>query len=233
MEKVIFPQKSEWGDTLAAHSGGTYLQLVESCSEAYFHKNPITRYLFRQRLRKAMSYFTRDSYDAVLDAGCGIGFLLPSLALRAKKVSGIDHFETAIQCAEHLVHQRGLPSVSLQVADMTKLPFSDGEFDAVVSLSVLEHIRDLDGALKELARVSRKDATIVLGFPMEGKGSLFSFFEMIDYYTFSWRYSRILHKQPELREQAPGHVSTWHEIDSAIARHFYIHDVSFISFFPI
>ena len=50
-------------------------------------------------------------------------------------------------------------------ADVTKLPFADGEFDVVVALDLLEHLpADLRTvALSELARVTRK--RLVAGCP--------------------------------------------------------------------
>jgi len=45
---------------------------------------------------------------------------------------------------------RGL---DLRTADAAALPFADGIFDVVVSTAAFEHIADLDGAVREVARV--------------------------------------------------------------------------------
>ncbi|MBI5357183.1 class I SAM-dependent methyltransferase [Candidatus Collierbacteria bacterium] len=49
-------------------------------------------------------------------------------------------------------------------ADVTKLPFGDKSFDCVLAAEVLEHIpfSEVSGALKELARISRKSIVITL-----------------------------------------------------------------------
>ena len=49
---------------------------------------------------------------------------------------------------------------------ITALPFSDESFDAVVATGVLEFVvDDLDGAIRELARVLRRDGEAVVSFP--------------------------------------------------------------------
>jgi len=50
-------------------------------------------------------------------------------------------------------------------ADMTKLPFADDSFDAVVAGEVIEHIDDDRLALQEAARVLRPGASLVLSVP--------------------------------------------------------------------
>jgi 2-polyprenyl-3-methyl-5-hydroxy-6-metoxy-1,4-benzoquinol methylase len=47
-------------------------------------------------------------------------------------------------------------------ADLTKLPFSDGQFDAVVCGWVLEHLPDPRPGLRELARVLRPGSKLLL-----------------------------------------------------------------------
>ncbi len=53
------------------------------------------------------------------------------------------------------------------VADVLKLPFADGEVDAISAIDVLEHLsyRDTDAALAEWARVCAPGATIYVQVP--------------------------------------------------------------------
>jgi ubiquinone/menaquinone biosynthesis C-methylase UbiE len=51
--------------------------------------------------------------------------------------------------------------VEFQEADATRLPFSDGRFDAVVSFIMLHHVIDWERALGEAARVLRPGGTLV------------------------------------------------------------------------
>ena len=51
--------------------------------------------------------------------------------------------------------------------DITRLTFSDSSFDVVLCLEVLEHIPDYKAALKELYRVLKPDATLILSIPFK------------------------------------------------------------------
>lgn len=53
-------------------------------------------------------------------------------------------------------------SATLPISDTGTLPVEDGGFDAVLSVQVLEHVRDLDRYLSEAARVLKDDGTLVL-----------------------------------------------------------------------
>ena len=49
--------------------------------------------------------------------------------------------------------------------DGARLPFGDNVFDAVIANHSLEHIDDLDGALKEIGRVVRSDGSLYVAVP--------------------------------------------------------------------
>lgn len=56
-------------------------------------------------------------------------------------------------------------SGEIRFEDVTALSFEDGCLDAVVSFDVLEHVPDFQSAVKEFARVLRKDGVLVLTAP--------------------------------------------------------------------
>ena len=53
----------------------------------------------------------------------------------------------------------------VKLANYSRLPFSDGEFDRVLSLETLEHVSDPAAFLSELHRVASPGATLVLSCP--------------------------------------------------------------------
>ena len=57
-----------------------------------------------------------------------------------------------------LAQQRG---VAARVADVQKLPFTEGEFDCVVAAWMLYHVPEFDHALAELARVLVRGGRLV------------------------------------------------------------------------
>ncbi|RFC78281.1 class I SAM-dependent methyltransferase [Streptomyces sp. AcE210] len=96
--------------------------------------------------------------EAVLDCSCGIGTQAIGLALRGHRVTGTDLSSRAAARAAREAARRSL-SLRTAAADMRRLPFADGQFDAVVcadnSLPHLLTERDVHAALVEMRRVLR------------------------------------------------------------------------------
>jgi SAM-dependent methyltransferase len=61
------------------------------------------------------------------------------------------------------LRERGGHAVLSQV---TALPFVDGAFDLVCALDIIEHVEDEDGALRELSRVAKAGATLLISVPL-------------------------------------------------------------------
>jgi len=91
----------------------------------------------------------------VLDVGCGDG-QVSRLAwkLGAELVVGVDPTHNQISVA----HERGGGPAYVR-GPAAKLPFADAAFDAVVACLVFEHIREVDAAIAEVARVLRPGGT--------------------------------------------------------------------------
>ena len=92
-----------------------------------------------------------DGCRDVLDVGCGDG-QVARLAVRigATRVVGVDPTWNQVVVA---TEREGGPSYGL--AGAAALPFASEAFDAVVACLVFEHIRDVDEAIAEVARVLR------------------------------------------------------------------------------
>ncbi|MCB1134724.1 MAG: class I SAM-dependent methyltransferase [Chlamydiia bacterium] len=96
----------------------------------------------------------------ILDIGCAKGFLLHDfqLLLPECKVAGIDVSEYAIR--------RALDEVKpyLTVGCATSLPYADDSFDLVISINTIHNLprAQLVTALKEIMRVTRKDAYVTV-----------------------------------------------------------------------
>jgi SAM-dependent methyltransferase len=85
----------------------------------------------------------------ILDIGCGDGQVSRLAASQgAELVVGVDPTWNQVRVA----HERGGGPAYLR-AGAAQLPFPDASFDAVVACLVFEHIRDVDDAIAEVARV--------------------------------------------------------------------------------
>jgi SAM-dependent methyltransferase len=77
-------------------------------------------------------------------------------------VFGIDISEPTVRQAQAAFPDGGLGAA---VADVRRLPFRDGSFDAVYSMGTIEHFRDPETALGEIHRVLRPGGRAVVGVP--------------------------------------------------------------------
>lgn len=87
----------------------------------------------------------------VIDVGCGLQPYRHLLGPRVTEYVGVD--------------RRGPFSAPDVEGDALRLPLPDASFDAGLSTQVLEHVTDPLAALRELARVLRPGATLVLTCP--------------------------------------------------------------------
>jgi len=93
----------------------------------------------------------------LLDLGCGPGSITLGLAeaVAPGEVVGVDLQPSQVAQAQALSAARGVKNVRFEVADVYRLPFPDGSFDAVFAHVVLMHLREPVRALAEMRRVLR------------------------------------------------------------------------------
>lgn len=110
----------------------------------------------------------------VLDVGCSYGnhlFMLNAMLGKRQDVAmrGVDLLEVAIRRANAFATEiPGYGNCSFEVADVTAgLPFDAGSFDAINLADVLEHLVDPGATLRELSRLARPGATVVISTPLK------------------------------------------------------------------
>jgi SAM-dependent methyltransferase len=133
----------------------------QSADEAKVHRD-ITRALIAE--------FT-EAGAHVLDAGCGTG----------ETLAGLDHLERdgvdIIPDYRDAVTANGLFA---EVGDLEALPYLPSAFEAVVCTDVLEHVLDLNAAVRELLRVLRPGGVLIIRVPDSE--------DLHDYLDAPWRY---------------------------------------------
>lgn len=142
-----------------------YVHLGEDLAAAYAHDPLSAPRLSYPETAAVVAAQVPASARLVLDAGCGpdpgVGLLL---AERGAHVVALDigHGTVALAVAGAAARGRRLVGV---VADVERLPFRDGAFDAVVCDDTVEHLPDDREGLRELGRVVSPGGRVVLATP--------------------------------------------------------------------
>jgi SAM-dependent methyltransferase len=143
-----------------------------------YYYRPLTAWLYRARLTLALRLLGDVPQESLLEVGYGSGILLPELSRRARRVAAVDvHGEC--DAVDRALRALGV-AVELRQASLFELPYPADEFTAVVCLSVLEHLTELDAAFGELGRVLRPGGVAVVGFPVRNPVTD-TFFRMLGY----------------------------------------------------
>ena len=118
-----------------------------------------------QALNRAIRQHVGAGGLRALDCACGIGTQLIGLAALGYAMAGCDLSPAAAARAAAECAARGL-AAAVVAADMRHLPHADSSFDAVVCAdNALPHLltaADVSRALREMRRVCRPDAVIVV-----------------------------------------------------------------------
>ena len=93
----------------------------------------------------------------VLDVGTGTGTAAVAACERGAKVTAVDAEPSMVELAA-----QAAPAADVRVAILPQLPFDDGQFDALVSNFVINHVGRPRDALAELRRVVRPGGRIAL-----------------------------------------------------------------------
>ncbi len=93
------------------------------------------------------------SQARVLDLGCGGGHVSFKVAPQVREVVAYDLSQDMLSVVARAARERGLGNVATTQGVAEKLPFDDDSFDAVLSRYSAHHWRDVEGGLREAARV--------------------------------------------------------------------------------
>lgn len=83
----------------------------------------------------------------ILDVGCGTGIATDFF----KCDTGVDPSEKLLEIA-----CKKYPNIQFMEASAESLPFSDDEFDAVISITAIQNFEDIEKGLSEIKRVGKE-----------------------------------------------------------------------------
>ena len=111
--------------------------------------------------------------DRVLDACCGTGDLAVECERRGGRVVGLDFSEPMLARA-----RKKSGAIEWVQGDALALPFEDGAFDAATVGFGVRNLADLEGGLRELARVLRPGGKLAVLEITRPRGLLKPFFRL-------------------------------------------------------
>ncbi len=98
----------------------------------------------------------------VLDAGCGSGGTVLSLAEESRFTVGLDLEARFAGSGTRLREEKGIANAAFVQGDGSCLPFREGSFDVVFSHSVIEHVSSAHEYLRECHRVLKAGGLLYL-----------------------------------------------------------------------
>ena len=98
--------------------------------------------------------------DEVLECACGTGLLTGVIAARCRALTATDFSEKMLAQAER--KYANCRNVRFAQADITKLDYPDGSFDAVVAANVIHLLDEPYRALAELDRVCKPGGRLII-----------------------------------------------------------------------
>jgi 2-polyprenyl-3-methyl-5-hydroxy-6-metoxy-1,4-benzoquinol methylase len=105
--------------------------------------------------------------NRILDVGCGTGkaeVSLGGLGLSQVTWFAIDRVHSRVREAAEAAASHNVRA-ALATADASHLPFTSEVFDSTFSVALLQHIKDIDMAVREFARVTKPGGRVVIVEP--------------------------------------------------------------------
>jgi SAM-dependent methyltransferase len=129
-----------------------------------FYYFPVARSFYTARFADALRLLGGKVGD-LLDIGCGSGIFLPELTKHCERLYACD-FHPHLDKPLAMMRAENLPA-NLIRADARALPFASESMDAIICMSVLEHLHDLQSPADEFYRVLRPGGVAIIGVPVE------------------------------------------------------------------
>jgi len=128
-------------------------------------------------MERLADFFNERGVQRILDLGCGTGRHLIFLLKKGFEVYGLDGSPNGLEIAETWLKEENLSSELTCQKIEEKFPYTDGFFDAVISIQVIHHnlMKDIMVTVKELERILKPEGLIFLTFPL-----LQNFYNMMD-----------------------------------------------------
>ncbi|MGH7940307.1 MAG: class I SAM-dependent methyltransferase [Limisphaerales bacterium] len=124
------------------------------------------RHIHPALLRRLIEFPGLNSQSRVLEAGCGTGNYIGTIAsATSAKCFGLDPSEAMLEKAA------GMAALHLAQGTAEALPYSDGGFDFIFSVDVIHHVRDRSAFFAKAFRVLKSGGWLATGTDSEKNNS--------------------------------------------------------------
>ena len=143
---------------------------IASFYHKIFERLDINTQIRARIIFKELAIIEKEKSDKVLDIGCGDGIFPIELAKRGYSVVGVDLNVKSVNYAKYF-SKRSEVKIDFLVGDACHLPFANESFDIILCSEVLEHIKDDEGAIREIERVLKQNGLLILTVPSDKASS--------------------------------------------------------------
>ena len=102
-----------------------------------------------------------------LDYGCGNGKLVSYANINGYKFFGVDNYDYLDSSYINAFLNSPAKQYIRLLDKLGVIPFEDRTFDYVTSITVFEHVENLETVLMEIRRVLKDDGKVLCGFPLK------------------------------------------------------------------
>jgi len=138
-----------------------------------FYRLPVIGRMYQRRIELCLEQLTGG--QAVLEVGFGSGVSFLNLSQLYQEIHGLD-LTTDVHKVGEMFANLGIQT-NLHNGSVLEMPYSDQSFDAVLLISILEHLQPQEQiiAFREIWRVLKPGGQVVYGVPMERPLMVFLF----------------------------------------------------------
>jgi ubiquinone/menaquinone biosynthesis C-methylase UbiE len=151
-----------------------------------FYYLPILGRMYRRRVELCLAECKGG--DSILEVGFGSGLTFLNLHEMYKNISGLDLSCDVIEVAQVFAPLGIHPD--LRNGNVLDMPYKDNQFDTVLLISILEHLKpdELERAYLEIKRVLKPGGQVVYGVPVE-RPFMVAMFALLGYNIRKYHFS--------------------------------------------
>lgn len=118
------------------------------------------RFYIDATLKATLQHLAIAPESTILDVGCGTGLLLQQLSERypAATLVGLDSSAEMLAVAREKLS----PAIALHLGEANQLPFSNQQFDYVISTSAFHYFRNPSKVLQEFSRILKLKGCLII-----------------------------------------------------------------------